>query len=66
MTTFYFDQDYKKFDEDRTFEKMFLWNMSKALKGDRRAKAQLIGELGEREFDYQPSDNGTHLSDLEQ
>lgn len=34
-----------------------------ASKGDRRAKAQIVGELGESEFDYQPSDNGTHVSD---
>ena len=35
----------------------------RASKGDRRARAQLDGELGASERDYQPSDNGTHWSD---
>ena len=35
----------------------------RASKGDRRAKAELDGELGTSERDYQPSDEGMHWSD---
>lgn len=35
----------------------------RAYKGDRRARAEVIGELGLDEMDYTPKDEGTHISD---
>ena len=36
----------------------------RAYKGDRRARAEVIGELGLGEIDYTPKDEGMHYSDV--